>query len=403
MNRILLFLIPFFFECITSYFALSIPYLAMDLGGNQAQIGIISTIFIIAQLPIFFIIGKLVNKFGKYPMIYFGAIVITLFIVFTGYSPKLGILTVLASLGFLGHGIFYPSLQALMGDYSNAENRPRNVGIYNMGWCFGSAFVGISRSYIVEYFGNIHSLLYAGCICGVICIILVTVNYFMHKNKAKVVASEDEAEEPVPLNNNVYLLIGRLGLFIGFVSHGAYNYILPKLLREKGWADPVILQATGMFLVGQAIGVILCAFWKFWKERIYPQVLANLVFLISAVIVILLIQTDIIDDMIKNPYIMLCGLFLVCGFAMAVCYTMALFHAVSSDKKERPKNTGFHEGVVAGGEVVACIVGSIGGKLFDITYVAPLKNLCFYFIICWVILNLILYGYLKSTKLKLEH
>ncbi|MBQ7257434.1 MAG: MFS transporter [Abditibacteriota bacterium] len=401
MNKKLLFLIPFFFECITSFFALSIPYVAMNLDANQAQIGLISTIFIIAQLPIFFIIGKLVNKFGKYPMIYTGALIITLFIVFTGYSPKLYILTILSSLGFLGHAIFYPSLQALMGDYSNSEERPKNVGIYNMGWCFGSAFVGISRSYIVEIFGNINSLLYAGCICGIICMVLVTVNYFMHKNKVKVSMGEwDEADEPAPRNNNVYLTIGRLGLFIGFVSHGAYNYILPKLLREKGWADPLILQVTGMFLVGQAIGVILCAFWKFWKERIYPQVLANLVFLITAIIVILLLQTDIITNIFSDTNILLSILFLLCGFAMAVCYTMALFHAVSSEKKERPKNTGFHEGVVAGGEVTACIVGSIGGKLFDITSIAPLKNLCFYFIIGWVILNFILYTYLKYNKLK---
>ena len=402
MNRILLFLIPFFFECITSYFSLSIPYLVMDLGGNQAQIGVISTIFVVAQLPIFFIIGKLVNKFGKFPMIYCGAAIITAFILFTGYSPKLYILTVLASLGFLGHAIFYPSLQALMGDYSSNENRPRNVGIYNMGWCFGSAFVGVSRSYIVEIFNSINSLLYAGFICGIICIILVTVNYFMLKNKAKQVAGE-EIEEPTPHNNNIYLLIGRLGLFVGFLSHGAYNYILPKLLREKGWSDPIILQVTGMFLIGQAVGVILCAFWKFWRERIYPQVLANIVFLVSALIVVLLIQTDLFKTIVTKENILLCILFLMCGFSMAVCYTMALFHAVSSDKKERPKNTGFHEGIVAGGIVVACLIGSVGGKLFDLTGFVPFKLLCFYFIMCWVVLNIILYGYLKYTKLKIEH
>lgn len=389
MNRILLFLIPFFFESITSFFVASIPYLAMDLGGNQAQMGVVSTIFIAAQLPLFFIVGKLMDRFGKYPIIYIGCAIITVFIFVTSKSPTLVILTVLGSIGHLGHAIFYPSLQALMGDMSSGEKLTKDVGIYNMGWCFGAAFVALSAPFIREMSGSIKGLLYAGCICGILTAVLVTVNYFMSKNRSKTEFGETDTDDTVPAHNNEYMLMGRLGMFLGFFSYAAYRFILPKILREAGWSDALILQCTGMFMVGEALGIIGCAFLVFWKGKILPQVISNLWLLVCAALVLF----------VRNS-VCLSGMFFVCGVAMAVCYTMALFHAVSSHSRERSRNTGFHEGIVAAGMVGACLFGSLGGKIADVTSIEYFKYLPFYIIIITALFNICVFGILKKKKFK---
>ncbi|MBQ0105123.1 MAG: MFS transporter [Armatimonadetes bacterium] len=383
MNRKLLFAIPFFFESITSFFLAAIPYLAMDLGGRQSQVGLVSTILLAAQIPFFYIIGSLVNRFGKYPVLYAGSVLITVFVFITSKSPNLRFLTVLATIGFLGHAIFYPALQALMGDMSTGERLTKDVGVYNMGWCFGAAFVAVSSPYIYEIANGVRGLLYAGCFCGIVSAVLVTYNYIISKNKSKVQKTDVTAEESVPENNNVYLLMGRLGMFLGFFSYGAYRYILPIIFREFGWQDSLILLVTGMFMVGEAIGVIGCAFITFWKMKTAPQIIANIVFFACALSVLFL----------KIPWI-LGAFFLVCGIAMAVCYTSALFHAVSSHSSVRAKNTGYHELIVASGMVAACLVGSLGGKLMDMFVMSSMKFLPIYVIMAFVVFNLFIYKYL---------
>ena len=181
MNRLILFLIPFFFESITCCFLRSITYLGMDLGGNQAQIGLINTIFIAAQIPLFFMVGKSVNKFGKYTVIYTGILLITLFIFLTSRSESLLTLTITATVGFLGHALFYPPFQALMGDMSSGKKLTKDVGIYNMGWCIGGACAALVQGPIVDYAHNLKGLLYLGMVCGLIDFLLLSINYTILK------------------------------------------------------------------------------------------------------------------------------------------------------------------------------------------------------------------------------
>lgn len=377
MNRTLLFLIPFFFESMVSYFIKGIPFLTTHLGGDQAQIGLISSIIIAAQLPFYFIMGFLTKKFGKYGVMGAGLFLMTVFSVVTVLMKHIPIMATMATICYLGHAIFYPALQALMGDLSNKDRMAKDVGVYNMGWCFGSAMVGLSSPYICELFG-INALFYIAGICGIISAVFVIINYVQTKNKKIEKFTIENNDDNVPEHNEEYLLIGRLGMFLGYFTYTSLVLILPKILLDLNWKESRILFVTGLFVVGQAIGIIGCALLNFWKGRIFLQYIANFVFLISAFLTIVI------------PIAWVLGtIYFITGMVMSMCYTMALYHAVSSHSSVRAKNTGMHEGVVAAGMVAGTLIGSLGGALVNLTLIEFFKYLGFAFIIFFVIFNFI--------------
>lgn len=377
MSRLFLFLIPFFFESMVSYFVKGIPFLTINLGGDQAQIGLISSIIIAAQLPFYFIMGFLTKKFGKYGVMSGGLFLMIVFSIVTVLMKNIPIMAIVATICYLGHAIFYPAFQALMGDLSDKERMSKDVGFYNMGWCFGSAMVGLSAPYICEIF-SINALFYIAGLCGIISAVFVIINYVKTKNIKIVKFSEENNDDNIPKNNDEYLIIGRLGMFLGYFTYTSLVMILPKILLDLNWTEAKILFITGLFVVGQAIGIIGCAFLTFWRGRVFPQYIANFVFLLSALLTII---TPI-------PWV-LGTIYFITGLGMSMCYTMALFHAVSSHSSVRAKNTGMHEGVVAAGMVGGTLIGSLGGLLVNLTHIDIFKYSGFAFIILVVLFNFV--------------
>lgn len=387
MNRILLFLIPFFFESMVSYFIKGIPFLTIDLGGDQAQIGLISSIIIAAQLPLYFIMGFLTKKFGKYGVMSAGLFLMVVFSILTVFMKNIPLMAVIATICYLGHAIFYPALQALMGDLSDKERMSKDVGIYNMGWCFGASMVGLTSPYICDLFG-IKFMFYSAGLCGILASVFLIVNYIQTKNREIVKLEEENNDDNVPKNNDEYLIIGRLGMFLGYFTYTSLTLILPKILLDLNWSESTILFVTGLFVVGQAIGIIGCAFLTFWKGRIFPQYIANIIFILSALLTIVA----------PIPWV-LGTIYFITGLGMSMCYTMALFHAVSSHSSVRAKNTGMHEGVVASGMVGGTLIGSLGGLLVNVTHIDQFKYLGFAFIILVVLFNFVYIPFL-SKKIK---
>jgi len=390
VNRIIIYLMAFFFESNFSFALSAMPIFASQLGANISQVGLITAIITLAKLPVNLTAGRLSEKTGRFPIMFAGLFLIITFTFLASKSTSLLMLTIFGVLFSFGSAGFYPAFQALIGDISKGNLLTKNVGVFNVGWCTGASFVAISSPFIVRLFltMGIRSLLLVGSCCGLIsCVFVIIAKFKTLKKNADVVDSVDDVEEVVPKNNSIYLLIGRMSMFTGFFSYGAFRMILPKILLDYGWQDTLILQVTGMFMVGQAIGIIGTAVCPFWKGKVYPQVIAQIIFVISSICVMFY----------KIP-LLLGVCFMFSGIAMSVAYTLALFHAVSVAKKERGKNTGFHESLVAFGILFACLVGVVAGKFISITGIEGFENLPFCVIILITCVNFIVF-YIKSKKL----
>ncbi|MHA2118129.1 MAG: MFS transporter [Candidatus Thorarchaeota archaeon] len=92
-------------------------------------LAIFATPFIILQYPM----GKLSDKFGRYPILVAGSIPYSIVLAALGFIGGIGFLPLLLGLVLLGifSGITAPSALALVGDTSDAEDSAMAMGLFN--------------------------------------------------------------------------------------------------------------------------------------------------------------------------------------------------------------------------------------------------------------------------------
>lgn len=322
------------------------PLLASQLNASYLLLGTIGWIAQAVRLPFCLISGPLSEKIGRTRVIIPAALMMTAAGVGLAMSKNNMQLAVFYTLAITSLGAFYPGLQALIGDLSRKDELSKNLGAFNLGWCLFAALAAFSTRWIVN--AGLSSVFATAAISGLIAGVLVwTWNRTSEHLHTKLSATEKSDANPM------LLLISRIALSAAAFGGSAAMMLFPKLGLGLKWHDQTIVTVTAMLTVGQAVAMIATNTLPRWHGRTTPAILS--LASTGAAGILLAASSD---------KIVLGAAFGLLGTAMALAYTSALYYAVA-DRKNASRNTSVHESLIAGSNILGCLIGGTVAQVFS--------------------------------------
>lgn len=123
-----------------------LPFWAEHLGANPTEIGLILTIYALAQFIFTPILGSLSDRFGRKPIIIASLLIEAFSLALTGFAGSLVVLLIARFIGGIGASNI-GSAQAVVADVTPPEGRARGMGMIGaaigLGFVIGPAIGGI--------------------------------------------------------------------------------------------------------------------------------------------------------------------------------------------------------------------------------------------------------------------
>lgn len=318
---------------------------------NAMQLGIIGLVAQSLRLILCLISGRMSEKVGRTRLIVPSAILMALAAFGLTHAHSLIQIAICYTLAIVSLGAFYPPLQALIGDVSKVGELTKNLGAFNFGWCLFSAVAGLTTSAYLRKNGNISAVFYLAIATAIGAAMLVK-----RWKKSSPLKRLKEQQQPIDDDQapKHLLTIARIGLVASFFGWGIIAMLFPNLAKQLGWTDAEAVTAVAMLMFGQFVGMLIVNASPWWRGKIWPQVMAQSIMMVCALIV----------AFISNQLVLDAAIFVI-GSMISIIYTAALYHGTSARKK-LGKNTGIHESLLALGNVSGCFVGGIAAN-----YLAP--------------------------------
>ncbi len=335
------FLVPWFSDAALALIQTAAPFLALQFNATEVMLGRVGWVAQAVRLPICLTSGRLSEKIGRSKLIIPAACMVAIAAIMLAQSRSYFQVLLSYTLAISAFGVFYPPLQALIGDVSKRGELTGNLGSFNMGWCIGGAVAGLAAGWLLD-FGLAATLYVAAASAIAACLFVVLWRNSPARQPRSVRKSAVQADEhPASL-----LFVARMGHFTAFFAFAIIRILFPKLGVSLGWSKSEIATVVAMLLVGEAAGILATSASPWWRGKYWPQIAAQGVMLGCAVLV----------SKASNPFLT-GSAFLGMGIALGVAYTAALYHGISA-RKAIGRNTGIHESLVAGGNIIGCLLGS---------------------------------------------
>ncbi|MFD1126196.1 MFS transporter [Lentilactobacillus raoultii] len=125
------------------------PQIADTFHINNAELGIISSLFFLAYAIFQIPFGILADKLGKRLMITIGFLIFGLMTFLSGIVTTFGLFLVVRAIAGIGEGSYYGPQYALSGEAIPLDKLTLGTAIINSGMAFGSSFGLLLSSYLV--------------------------------------------------------------------------------------------------------------------------------------------------------------------------------------------------------------------------------------------------------------
>lgn len=328
----------------------ALPLLAIQFGASPHFLGLLGWTAQSVRLPVCLASGALSEKIGRTTVIFPSAVLACIACLGLSFSQNNAEILIIYILFMASIGAFYPSLQAFIGDRSPIGELRKNLSAFNAGWTIGGATCGLVAGYT---FAKSRGLPFEiGALFVALVIILVyawhkTYTYMQHSDSKGL--SPSAGPSPGPL-----LAIARMGHFLGFFAYAAARQLFPKLAVELGMKPGEIGLLVGMLLVGQALGIAVAGAGPWWRGKLWPLLLAQGMVLVSGLVVF---YTSIAA--------FFASAFLIQGVGLGIAYTAALYYGLQA-RINMGRNTGIHESLVAGGNILGSLVGGETAEMISL-------------------------------------
>lgn len=318
-----------------------VPLLALRYGASAILLGTIGWVAQAVRLPVCFTSGRLSERVGRAKIIIPAACLVTLGSVALAAARSNLQVIISYTLLLTAVGAFYPPLQALIGDVSRRGQLRRNLGSFNIGWCIGGALAALAARWLIRI--HLSLAFWAAAPASLVAGGLVLA---WRRSRAP---DAEPAQAPMPAASGrpSLLLVARMGHFTGFFAFAVTRMLFPKLGLSLGWTEARVATVVAFLLVGQAAGILTTNASSWWRDKLWPQVMAQGLTLLCAVAI----------SLASSP-ILIGVMFFGIGAAAGICYTAALYHGLSSGK-DLGRNAGIHKSLVAAGNISGCLLGGL--------------------------------------------
>lgn len=339
-TRAFSFIVPACMDGMINLAQVSLPLVALRFGATPWFLGMLGWVAQTVRLPCTIGSGMLSDKIGRTRVVIPAAAIAVLACSGLAIARDNGQLLLFYVLMSISVGLFYPALQAFIGDHSPRGELRKNLSWFNAGWTIGGSICGLISGYLLI----ITQPLPFASAAFVALLTIPLVAIWAKSPVAKHRASETAAQSPDDVPGYL-LIIARIGHTLGFFGYAMMRMQFPKLAKDMGMGEATIGLLVGLMLVGQAAGIFIANAGPWWRGKLWPQILAQGMLAASGVIVFI----------VKSPALFGTA-FLVQGIGLGIAYTGALYYGLQTRTK-MGRNTGIHESLVAAGNITGSFAG----------------------------------------------
>ncbi len=337
--------VPFWMDLCASIYYLAAPLVAIELGGNPIELGLIGTITAAVHMTLANLAGRLSDRFGRRVLMVTGPMILTASCLMMAQAGEIKMVLALAALNGLGFAIFWPPFQAWVADVQTGSGLAHNIGIFNMSWT-ASQLIGPTLSGFLFVFHSRIPFLVAGGLSFLLF-------FFMWASVRERERHPERKPAPVPAevkesNGQRYFLYAIwLANFASWFILGNVRYQFPKLARELTMAPPMIGLLMSCVGLSQFFGFFFLRESDCWHFKKSFLVGAQLL----AAAALLLIY------LFSNKFIF-ASAFILIGVCVSLTYYSSLYYAVRLLTK-KGKGTGLHESILGSGVVLGPLLGGV--------------------------------------------
>lgn len=364
-TRVFSFAVPACMDGMIGLAQTALPLVAIRFGASALFLGTLGWAAQAVRLPCTIGSGLLSEKIGRTRTIIPAAVLGSLACAGFAIARNNHQLLIFYMMMSAAIGLFYPALQAFIGEHSPKGELRKNLSWFNSGWTIGGAVCALSAGFLLTL---AKPLPFALASLAAFCTIPLIVIWSRTKVSPAVQVVDDPMSAPASDGPGPLLFIARMGHFLGFFGFAMWRLQFPRLAKFGLHMDEkTIGLLVGILIVGQATGIFIGNAGPWWRGKLWPQLLAQTMLVVAGVTVFF----------VRSP--LLFGLaFLVQGSGLGIAYTGALYYGLQA-RTNMGRNTGLHEALVASGNITGSFIGGATAQ-----YLSPRAPYITYAIICAV-------------------
>ena len=312
----------------------AMPFKVLDLGGGALELGLVPAIGALTYIISAPLSGRWSDRVSRTLLCLAGGLVLIAAALLAWWAQRLEVLLGLQVLMGLGKALYWPAVEATVGDLCPPDRQTAALGRFNVAWSSGKT-VGFLAGGLLLGCCGFEAVYLAGAASVVAAFLLLP------KGDVTVDAgARDCGPSEISGETSRLRLLRTMGWIANTAAYGALGILthhLPQWFAVHGWSPERYGWYLGLILASQTAVFLLLAgpVGKTWSlRRLWiPQ-------LLSAAAVAAIPALSGFGGLLATAPII--------GLGCGVCYTASIFYSLTSDVA-RGRNAGIHEGLVGAG------------------------------------------------------
>lgn len=166
----------FSYGILVSFLGATLPELRAQLGFDLERGGTLFTILYLAQIPMVFVAGPLIDRFGKKPILAGGALLCSLILVGVAYAPSYAVLAALLFVLGLGGSFLNCGSNTLIPEL-HPENPSSALNLANIFFSLGAVFFPLLVTLLAGRFGLAPTLMLIAVLLAGLCVVVLAQDF----------------------------------------------------------------------------------------------------------------------------------------------------------------------------------------------------------------------------------
>ncbi|MBN2169873.1 MAG: MFS transporter [Candidatus Krumholzibacteriota bacterium] len=368
----------FFMNAGTFLVLAAIPYKVLGLGGGPVWLGLVPAVSSAIYVVVSQLAGRWSDRVGRYRLTRYGSLAFVAFASLAFAAPDLPRFLLVMPLLGLGMALFWPVMQAAVGDLSTSRRRlAANIGGFNVSWSLGKSLGYFAGGLALARY-DFRSTFLAG-------IGLVALAFLAQPREEDAPGDRGEAVTPagtgtesapeaaaaamaevaapptvgatagdepeVPeATRRVFRRMGWVANLAAYGTGAVLNHQMPAWFEHAGWGEDRFGLFLGVVFLAQTATFLLLSgpvrFAYSARRLIAPQLVA------AAVLLLMPLAPGWGLVLLAAPML---------GVSFGVCYAASIFASLHTASR-RGRNAGIHESLLGLGILLMPLLGGLGAR-----------------------------------------
>jgi len=301
--------------------------------------------------------GRLSDRSSRMGMARWGALVRA--VAAFGLTQAHSVGALLAWMPVLGiaNGLFWPGLQAAIGEFWPERDLRKNLGAFNVSWSTGKMLGFLGGGVLIGAAGTNAALLVAGAATGLVAWALPSLGTARSRGRSSGEAAVSAPDPPgaaaalSPGARRWWRIIGWTANFVLFGVGATLNFQYPKLLVSLGYTGRDFGTYLGAVYLFQTLSFVWLRGWSGWLYRLAPLLLAQ---------GLTLAAVGVLGWLRSWPLILATAPLV--GLGLGLCYSSSIYYSLYRESG-RGRNTGIHEALLGTGTFVLPLLGGVAAQV----------------------------------------